>query len=164
MQDNATGSLSAKIGDFGLSRRTEEIMTAMTAVVGTIQYIAPEMLNAGAAGQTEYSAAVDVYAFAIILWQLLTCGSPFGKELQDYGRVGLLQRIAREGLRPEVPAWAPQQLSALMRECWADAEHMRPTSSEVVCRLCQLLHAEFGIVESAGSHCWTTGSAYNNFV
>ena len=100
-------------------------MTVMTALVGTIQYMAPEMLTAAAAGQSEYSAAVDIYSFAIILWQLLTCGSPFGRELEDYGRVGLLHRIAREGLRPEVPAWSPPALSALIRECWADAEHMR---------------------------------------
>ena len=142
--DPVAGGLTAKIGDFGLSRRTEDIMTVMTALVGTIQYMAPEMLTAAAAGQSEYSAAVDIYSFAIILWQLLTCGSPFVRELEDYGRVGLLHRIAREGLRPEVPAWSPPALSALIRECWADAEHMRPTSTEVVRRLWQVHHVECG--------------------
>ena len=38
--------------------------------VGTIQYMAPEMLNASGAGAGEHSAAVDIYAFAIILWQV----------------------------------------------------------------------------------------------
>jgi len=146
--DPVAGGITAKIGDFGLSRRTEDIMTAVTALVGTIQYMAPEMLTAAAAGQSEYSAAVDIYSFAIILWQLLTCGSPFERELEDYGRVGLLHRIAREGLRPEVPGWSPPQLSQLIKECWADAEHMRPTSTEVVRRLWQIHHTEFGAAPS----------------
>jgi len=151
--DPATGSLAAKIGDFGLSRRTEEIVTAVSALVGTLQYMAPEMLAAAAVGQSEYSAAVDVYSFAIILWQLLTCGAPFSTELARFGRVGLLHRIAREGLRPEVPRWVPPPLQALVRECWADAEHMRPTSTEVVRRLWQVHHAEFGTLTRLTNEC-----------
>eukprot|EP00326_Haptolina_ericina_P018540 CAMPEP_0181181752 /NCGR_PEP_ID=MMETSP1096-20121128/7507_1 /TAXON_ID=156174 ORGANISM="Chrysochromulina ericina, Strain CCMP281" /NCGR_SAMPLE_ID=MMETSP1096 /ASSEMBLY_ACC=CAM_ASM_000453 /LENGTH=156 /DNA_ID=CAMNT_0023270281 /DNA_START=153 /DNA_END=623 /DNA_ORIENTATION=- len=126
-------------------------MAPLTALVGTIQYMAPEMLNASGAGAGEHSAAVDIYAFAIILWQLLTCSAPFDRELEGFGRVGLLQRIAREGLRPELPPWAPPMLSALIRECWADAEHRRPTSSEVVRRLWQVHHTEFGISSDIAS-------------
>ena len=36
--DQSGGTVSAKIGDFGLSRRTAE-QTSMTALIGTIQYI-----------------------------------------------------------------------------------------------------------------------------
>jgi len=54
-----------------------------------------------------------------------------------------LQRIAREGLRPTVPTWVPPQLASLMRACWAEAEHVRPSSSEVVRHLWELLHARY---------------------
>ena len=107
---------------------------------GTPGYMAPEMLTAAGVGG-EFSAAVDVYAFSIILWQLLTSTTPYAAELEAGGRVGLLARIAREGLRPEVPPWSPAALSQLLTECWADAEHMRPTSLEVVRRLGQIRRA-----------------------
>ena len=42
--------LAAKISDFGLSRRELET-TTMTALIGTIQYMAPEMLTTASAGQ-----------------------------------------------------------------------------------------------------------------
>jgi len=144
--DPVAGGLTAKIGDFGLSRRTEDI-TRVTALVGTIQYMAPEMLMAAAAGQSEYSAAVDIYSYSIILWQLVTCGSPFEEELTNYGRVGLLHRIAREGLRPEIPETEiPPQLASLIRECWSEAEHCRPTSEEIKLRLEKLLEIIVGEV------------------
>ena len=53
--DRSGAMLTAKIGDFGLSRRTAD-STSMTALIGTIQYMAPEMLTGAAGGgRVEYS-------------------------------------------------------------------------------------------------------------
>ena len=80
------GGLTAKIGDFGLSRRTAE-QTSMTALIGTIQYMAPEMLTSGVGGgRVEYSAAVDVFSFGIVLWQLVTCAVPYAEALATHNR------------------------------------------------------------------------------
>ena len=92
----------------------------------------------------EYSGAVDVFSFGIILWQLVTCAQPYASVLATHNRFQLLHRIARDGLRPDVPADAPPLVAALMVECWADAEHERPAASELVRRLRQCYFAEFG--------------------
>ena len=141
--DETGGTVSAKIGDFGLSRRTAE-QTSMTALIGTIQYMAPEMLTSATAGRVEYTGAVDVFSFGVILWQLITCEQPYQATLATHNRFQLLQRIAREGLRPEVPAFASPGLQSLIVECWADAEHARPPSADLVRRLRLLYAAEFG--------------------
>ena len=83
----------------------------MTALIGTIQYMAPEMLTSASAGRVEYSSAVDVFSFGIILWQLVTCEQPYAATLATHNRFQLLQRIARERLRPPVPAHAPPALA-----------------------------------------------------
>jgi len=149
VNEAAGGAISAKIGDFGLSRRTAE-ETSMTALIGTIQYMAPEMLTSAASGgRVEYSAAIDIFSFGIILWQLITCSQPYANLLGvTINRWQLLQRIARDGLRPEVPAYAPRALVALMTECWAAEEQLRPASNELVRRLrlfyLEAFGAEFG--------------------
>ena len=145
VNEAAGGAISAKIGDFGLSRRTSE-ETSMTALIGTIQYMAPEMLTSAASGgRVEYSAAIDVFSYGIILWQLITCAQPYANLLGvTINRWQLLQRIARDGLRPEVPATAPRALVVLMTECWAAEEQLRPASNELVRRLRQFYLEAFG--------------------
>ena len=139
-----SGAVTAKIGDFGLSRRTAE-QTSMTALIGTIQYMAPEMLTSGVGGgRVEYSAAVDVFSYGIVLWQLLTCSQPYAATLATHNRFQLLQRIARDGLRPEIPLYVHEPLRRLMAECWAEAEVARPASGELVRRLRTLYRHEFG--------------------
>ena len=97
--------------------------------------MAPEMLTGASAERVEYSAAVDVFSFGIILWQMLTSEQPYAAELASVNRFVLLARIARAGLRPPIPPWAPPALASLIAECWAEGEHMRPTSAELLQRL-----------------------------
>ncbi|KAL1512405.1 hypothetical protein AB1Y20_005661 [Prymnesium parvum] len=151
------GEVSVKISDFGLSRRSLEA-TEMTALIGTIPYMAPEMLTTASSGRIEYSAAVDIFSFGVILWQLLTCAQPYAVALTRLNRFELLHQIAHEGLRPEVPETAMPSVAVLMCECWAGPEKDRPSSAEVVRRLRDVYHAQFGVAWrlseglSAGSH------------
>ena len=64
--------------------------------------------------------------------------------LKTLNRFELLHQIAHEGLRPDVPAASPTALTDLTCECWAGAERDRPTSAEVVKRLRECYHAQFG--------------------
>jgi serine/threonine protein kinase len=130
-------AVTAKIGDFGLSRSTADV-SSMTAVVGTIQYMAPEMLAPpdDDVQFARYGPPVDIFSFGIILWQLLTAARPYEpRPGQPTNRWALLNQIAQEGLRPAVPAWASPPLRALIGECWAEAEHARPSAAELVQRL-----------------------------
>lgn len=56
-----------KVGDFGLSRFLEEDAAVSTLTCGTTTHMPPETLKDGI-----MTSSVDVYAFAILLWELLS--------------------------------------------------------------------------------------------
>ena len=59
-------SFNVKLCDFGLAR-LRSINMVMTAKVGTVQWMAPEVLEGIA-----YDESADIYSTAIIAWELLT--------------------------------------------------------------------------------------------
>ncbi|CAN1814215.1 Serine/threonine/tyrosine-protein kinase HT1 [Linum perenne] len=67
-----------KVGDFGLAK---ELMTNdMTCEAGTYRWMAPEVFSRESlqvGTKKHYDHKVDVYSFAIILWELLTNESPY---------------------------------------------------------------------------------------
>ncbi|WJX74362.1 non-specific serine/threonine protein kinase [Trifolium repens] len=61
--------MNARIGDFGLARlQHQELVTDTTRVVGTLGYMAPELLKVG-----KPSTATDVYSFRILILEVV-CG------------------------------------------------------------------------------------------
>jgi serine/threonine protein kinase len=64
----------AVVSDFGLSRAVEgaRSLTGSGLVVGTPDYMAPEQLGGGA-----ITTAVDVYAFGVVLYRMVTGRMPF---------------------------------------------------------------------------------------
>ena len=64
-----------KIIDFGT---VKEIKDRTTTNVGTPQYMAPEMVNG-----TGYSFQVDIWAIAIIMYELFCGKVPFGEDCED---------------------------------------------------------------------------------
>ncbi len=62
----------AKIGDYGLSKCISiSRQSGQTLSVGTVHYMAPEI------GSGNYHQGIDIYAFGIILFELLTGNVPF---------------------------------------------------------------------------------------
>uniref|UniRef100_F6GWY8 Protein kinase domain-containing protein n=1 Tax=Vitis vinifera TaxID=29760 RepID=F6GWY8_VITVI len=67
-----------KVCDFGLAR--EETAGDMTTEAGTYRWMAPELFSTvplPRGAKIHYDHKVDVYSFAIILWELLTNRTPF---------------------------------------------------------------------------------------
>jgi serine/threonine-protein kinase len=65
----------AKVTDFGIARAGASDMTLTGSIMGTAQYLSPEQ----AQGQA-VSAASDLYAIGIVLYELLTGAVPFDGE------------------------------------------------------------------------------------
>jgi len=109
----------AVICDFGLTR---VISSQMTAEIGTIQYMAPELI--GKIGGV-YNTSVDVYAFGIVLWELL-----FGK-LPYYGMLfcQIAVLVMNNKLRPEIPTGNNGKIGELMGHCWNHDPKKRPKIS-----------------------------------
>jgi serine/threonine protein kinase len=76
---------------------------------GTLSHMAPELLLDG-----RISKASDVYAFGILLWELLTGGHAF----KGVPRALLGHRVAAEGLRPLFEVDAPLDYQLLACRCW----------------------------------------------
>lgn len=68
-----TNTQTLKLMDFGLARAADDVrMTEEGAITGTFAYLAPELIQGEPA-----SAQSDLYAFGIILYELLTGQAPF---------------------------------------------------------------------------------------
>lgn len=62
--------------DFGIARAADDTrMTKSGSMIGTLQYIAPERLDAG----NDEDERADVYSLACLLYECLTGESPFGE-------------------------------------------------------------------------------------
>ncbi|QNN63862.1 Stk1 family PASTA domain-containing Ser/Thr kinase [Leucobacter denitrificans] len=64
-----------KIGDFGLARAVSANTTTGQALLGTIAYLSPELVTRGIADERS-----DLYAFGIMLYEMLTGVQPFTGE------------------------------------------------------------------------------------
>jgi serine/threonine protein kinase len=97
-----------KVSDFQLARQlTSDVH--MTAC-GSPAYMAPEIL---AAKQGTYGSAVDVFSFALILWELQHLQKPYG-DLPSYE----VPSLVIHGTRPSIDADCPPAIKALISKCW----------------------------------------------
>jgi serine/threonine protein kinase len=102
--------VSSKVADFGLSVKMDTTETHMSNTFqGTMSHMAPEILMKG-----RLSKAGDVYAFGILLWELLTAAYPF----RDVPKALLGHHITKLHKRPDFPAGAPRGYVALATQCW----------------------------------------------
>jgi serine/threonine protein kinase len=127
--------LLPRIGGFALS----EIFNPSAGVtddqelplnIGTPLYRAPEMfseLNRGG----KYSPAVDVFAYAMILYELLANSAPWSLEVEKVTPVHLV-RFLEEKARPAIPDFLPGKYRELIEECWAQDAKGRPTFRQIV--------------------------------
>ncbi len=93
-----------KVIDFGLAKATAQALTEATLytqqgqILGTPEYMAPEQAGLGAG---DVDTRSDVYALAVVLYEMLTGGLPFQREdLFEGGFLGMLE-ILRESDPPK---------------------------------------------------------------
>lgn len=87
------------LGDFGLAKTQKEGSDRFseTLVVGTIGYMAPEYAKRG-----KVSTKTDVYAFGVILLELITGRTPMDKSLEEKSLVGWAKPLLKERQYPEL--------------------------------------------------------------
>ena len=109
-----------KVADFGLARAVTEV-TATTAgtVLGTVAYLAPELVAHGSS-----DARTDVYAVGILLYEMLTGAQPFT------GSTPI--QVAYQHVNNDIPApsdavdWLPVEVDELVQALAARAPDERP--------------------------------------
>jgi hypothetical protein len=78
-----------------------------------------------------YDEKADVFSFAVVLWELLTCKVPYSDMTPLQAAVGVVQK----GLRPGIPPNCPAPLAELMSAAWAQEPAMRPSFRDLTPRL-----------------------------
>ncbi|MFI1397860.1 serine/threonine-protein kinase [Streptomyces sp. NPDC020681] len=123
------GSHPALLTDFGVAKLIDTPRrTKTTRIIGTPDYLAPEIVEG-----LPPRAAVDIYALATVLYELLAGFTPFGG-----GHPGaVLRRHVTETVVP-LPG-IPDELWQLIVQCLAKAPASRLRASEVGTRLRDLL-------------------------
>ncbi|MGW1586111.1 serine/threonine-protein kinase [Streptomyces sp. NPDC002386] len=119
------GSHPALLTDFGVAKLIDSPKrTLATKIIGTPDYLAPEIVEG-----LPPRAAVDIYALATVLYELLAGFTPFGG-----GHPGaVLRRHVTETVVP-LPG-IPEELWALLVQCLAKAPASRLRASELAARL-----------------------------
>ena len=125
-----------KLLDFGLARLHETAVTAASTgpgsdpgvIVGTVGYMAPEQARGESA-----APEADVFAFGVMLYELVTGKHPFMASSQ----LGTLHALMWE--TPEPPSLVnpdvPRSLDQLVLEMLQKDQRLRPGAGEVLYRL-----------------------------
>ncbi|TMW58370.1 hypothetical protein Poli38472_009929 [Pythium oligandrum] len=110
-------SYEAKLGDFGVS--TEWRPDTMTAGVGTMAWIAPEVLQG-----ERYTEKADMYSFGVFLTELDTCSKPFDGVLNAV----IVLKVTNGEERPAFGPGCPETIQDLGIRCLSSNPEDRPSA------------------------------------
>jgi len=112
-----------KIGDFGLARATTANTATGAQLLGTIAYLAPELVTRGTA-----DARSDIYALGIMLYEMLTGEQPYkGEQPMQIAFQHATDSVPRPSARnPGVP----EQLDELVLWATEKVPDERPTDAQ----------------------------------
>jgi serine/threonine-protein kinase len=131
------------VADFGIAKAAEASsdLTEVGQVVGTAKYLSPEQVEGGVV-----DGRSDVYALAVVLYEMLCGRPPFTGETSTQTA---LARLTTTPLRPrQVRADIPRALEEAVLKAMARSPADRPTATE--------FRAALSAVELAGSDDDTT--------
>eukprot|EP00928_Gymnodinium_smaydae_P043657 TRINITY_DN29209_c0_g1_i1.p1 TRINITY_DN29209_c0_g1~~TRINITY_DN29209_c0_g1_i1.p1 ORF type:complete len:455 (+),score=83.02 TRINITY_DN29209_c0_g1_i1:92-1366(+) len=132
-------ALHSKVADFGMARMKDTSKGKdLSATAGTFHWMAPEILSG------TYDEKVDVYSYAIFLYEIMYNALPF----DDHTGPSVLRRTM-DGERADL--WTARSAAPGVRErdalvsltqgCWAHVPSMRPSFSSVLESLQELNNA-----------------------
>ncbi|KAE8673069.1 Chitin elicitor receptor kinase 1 [Hibiscus syriacus] len=156
----------AKVADFGLTKLTEVGSASLpTRLVGTFGYMPPEYAQYG-----DVSAKVDVYAFGVVLYELISAKEAIvkshGSLAESKGLVALFEDALNEPdpneavcklidvrLGDNYPVDAVFKMAQLAKACTQENPQLRPSMRSIVVALMTL---------SSSTEDWDVGSFYEN--
>jgi serine/threonine protein kinase len=125
----------AVITDFGMSRtkHTSSSSERGHSVGGTLDYMAPEMLDDDPLGP---SKKTDVYAFGILLYEVLKNGGYVWQTVDGHPMAErAIEKQIEKGKRPKQFEGIPDQIWPLVEACWHQDPTQRPAFKGIVSSL-----------------------------
>ncbi|XP_046329904.2 fibroblast growth factor receptor 3-like [Haliotis rufescens] len=129
-----------KISDFGLARDVEGVDVYERTSKGPlpVRWMSPEALMEGF-----HSHKADVWAFGVLLWEIVTLGaSPYSTMTLR----GVIDAVVA-GKRLERPQYCMDELYSLMSKCWELQPQDRPSFKELVQHVEYLLEKEADYIQ-----------------
>ena len=113
---------NVKIMDFGISRVTtrETIVTREGYIIGTIPYMAPEQFLTGGKADKQ----TDIFAYAVVFYELLTGKHPFETDDNIYGTIERIKLVEPDLVTSLVPG-CPEALELLIYRAIAKDRDVR---------------------------------------
>ncbi|ETV87402.1 TKL protein kinase, variant [Aphanomyces astaci] len=135
----------AKLTDFGVSRETSE--DTMTAEIGTVAWIAPEVLKG-----IYYSEKADIYSLGVLISEMDTAEVPYSnldqifpefREPMDIhaAKTRIAMLVVAGDLRPSLTPACPPCIVDIASRCLSYDPHRRPHIHQVWDWLNQVKHA-----------------------
>ncbi|XP_061655750.1 protein-tyrosine kinase 2-beta-like isoform X2 [Phyllopteryx taeniolatus] len=130
-----------KLGDFGLSRYIDDQEYYKASVSRLpIKWMAPESINF-----RRFTVASDVWMFGVCVWEIFSMGRQPFLWLEN----GQVITQLESGVRLPKPLLCPPAVYSLLTSCWAYEPYSRPSFSQLVCSLRDILKIE----EADTTHC-----------
>lgn len=111
------------IGDFEFSKFTDT-SKYQSIIIGTPLWMASELLEAS----EQYTPAIDVYAYGMILYQLITNQAPYGGNIT----IGQLFDLLVKNQLPQIPPQVPEIFSNLIKSCLNYNPKQRPSFNDII--------------------------------
>ncbi|KAG8516647.1 Mitogen-activated protein kinase kinase kinase 21 [Galemys pyrenaicus] len=105
-----------KITDFGLAREWHR--TTKMSAAGTYAWMAPEVIRSSL-----FSKGSDIWSYGVLLWELLTGEVPY----RGIDGLAVAYGVAVNKLTLPIPSTCPEPFAKLMKECWQQDPHIRPS-------------------------------------
>jgi len=113
-----------KVADFGLSRQVQEenVYHCSKQRKLPIKWMAPEAIY-----DQVFTSQSDVWAYGILLWEIVTFGgSPYPTVTNTE-----LYKLLKQGYRMEKPSFCSDELYQIMKACWNEKASERPTFGQL---------------------------------
>ena len=127
-----------KIGDFGLARATTANTATGAQLLGTIAYLAPELVTRGTA-----DARSDIYALGIMLYEMLVGEQPYqGEQPMQIAFQHATEQVPRPSVRnPSVP----EQLDELVLWATEKSPDERPLNAQEMLDRLREIERDLGV-------------------
>ena len=131
-----------KIGDFGLARATTANTATGQQLLGTIAYLAPELVTRGTA-----DARSDIYALGIMLYEMLVGEQPYkGEQPMQIAFQHATESVPRPSARN--PA-VPEQLDELVLWATEKSPDERPDDAQQMLERLREIERDLGVTPTA---------------
>ncbi|OHT13208.1 hypothetical protein TRFO_16775 [Tritrichomonas foetus] len=113
----------AFLSDFGLATLDMK-MTRRTQIKGTQTYMAPELFE----DDTTPDEKIDIYAFALIVYEMVTLNPPFSNLKNPYA----IPQYVLSGKRPVIDSSVCDEMRMFIEQCWDSSPKNRPSARAIV--------------------------------